>query len=261
MRNLCGTSQNTGQVWLQALVFQTGIPLILSCVVWDAISTVTVLPFLSPTGRLEVSLSLVLFDGRETVSGSTQREKKGCCSLCLWREGGRGTGQCLFLTGQPTCSWFCSNCLEALPHMITKLSLLSNICSSSGTTFEKPGWGTENHRAGECKPTIHLLLFSGGMCWEQHGGGDALVHAWLCSSPAAVRESRARSDETGCDSRPGCPCSLLQAGRCGALLHGSRTSRWISGAAAKGEPVSKHRLSVAHALPGSTRELDLHSSF
>lgn len=52
--------------------------------------------------------------------------RKGCCCIYLRMEGGRGTAQCLFLIWQPKQSWFPSNFLEALSHMLTKLSLLSN---------------------------------------------------------------------------------------------------------------------------------------
>lgn len=150
----------------------------------------TALPFPSPAGRWEVLLSLLLFNGRETVSGSTQRGKKGCCSIYLWMEGGRGTGQCLLLTRQPTCSWFCSNSLQALSPATTKLSLWSNsfVPPLEQNYLVKVCWGTENHRTRDSKPSIHLGLFSGGMCWEQPGGG------MLWSMPVCAHSSTSAAE-------------------------------------------------------------------
>lgn len=156
--------------------------------------------------------------GRKLLLGA-HGEKKGCCCIYLWMEGGGGTDQCLVLIWQPMGSWFCSNFLEALSHTITKLSLLSN---SSVPPLEHNYLGKVQleHRVTTEQGTANPTSASG--CSVMRSAQSSLEWMTLCSpclaavlcsagrSPTPVKEncahkpwcweSGAHSDQTGCDS-------------------------------------------------------------
>lgn len=92
-------------------------------------------------------------------------------------EGGRGTGQCLFLIWQLMGSWFCSNSFGSFVSYNHKtLPIEQQFCSSSGAylPWEGPAGARSNHRAKDRKSDIYLGLFSGETCSGQFGGTGPL---------------------------------------------------------------------------------------